>query len=317
MAFQLDHLHTLVALVEEGTFEAAAQRLRLTASAVSQRVKAMEQDAGQVLVQRVNPVLPTVAGDIVLRHARQVQLLESDVATELGAGLQRGGRTSLALAVNADSLGSWFLDALAAVPTDSGAVFDIYREEQEYTTSLLRSGAVMAAVTSTAEAVQGCSSARLGSMRYRAVASPRFVEAELGGVASTAGPDTAGPDLAGPDLAGPDLAGLDTAPMVNFDRRDDLQHRFLHSIGGRAADVPRHHIPTSADFARAVVLGLGWGLLPEQQCLTKIGDGRLVELAPGHPIDVVLYWQRWNIASRLLDQVTDAVGRVAAASLHP
>jgi len=302
MAFQLDHLHTLVALVEEGTFEAAAQRLRLTASAVSQRVKAMEQAAGQVLIQRVNPVVPTIAGDVVLRHARQVQLLEGDVAIELGAGLQTGGRTSLALAVNADSLGTWFLDALAAVPADSGAVFDIYREDQEHTTSLLRSGAVMAAVTSTAEAVQGCSSARLGSMRYRAVASPRFVDAWLGGVA-------------GP--AGPNLEGLDTAPMVNFDRRDDLQHRFLRGIGGRATDVPRHHIPTSADFARAVVLGLGWGLLPEQQCLTELGDGRLVELAPGHPIDVVLYWQRWNIASQLLDQVTDAVGRVAAASLHP
>ena len=302
MAFQLDHLHTLVALVEEGTFEAAAQRLRLTASAVSQRVKAMEQAAGQVLIQRVNPVVPTIAGDVVLRHARQVQLLEGDVAIELGAGLQTGGRTSLALAVNADSLGTWFLDALAAVPADSGAVFDIYREDQEHTTSLLRSGAVMAAVTSTAEAVQGCSSARLGSMRYRAVASPRFVDAWLGGVA-------------GP--AGPNLEGLDTAPMVNFDRRDDLQHRFLRGIGGRATDVPRHHIPTSADFARAVVLGLGWGLLPEQQCLTELGDGRLVELVPGHPIDVVLYWQRWNIASQLLDQVTDAVGRVAAASLHP
>jgi LysR family transcriptional regulator (chromosome initiation inhibitor) len=315
MAFQLDHLHTLVALVEEGTFEAAAQRLRLTASAVSQRVKAMEQAAGQVLIQRVNPVVPTMAGDIVLRHARQVQLLEGDVATELGAGLQAGGRTSLALAVNADSLGTWFLDALAAVPADSGAVFDIYREDQEHTTSLLRSGTVMAAVTSTAEAVQGCSSVRLGSMRYRAVASPRFVEAWLGGVAGSAGLGLAGPESAG--TAGPDLAGLDTAPMVNFDRRDDLQHRFLRGIGGRATDVPRHHIPTSADFARAVVLGLGWGLLPEQQCLTELGDGRLVELAPGHPIDVVLYWQRWNIASRLLDQVTDAVTRVAAASLHP
>ncbi|TFD03240.1 LysR family transcriptional regulator ArgP [Cryobacterium sinapicolor] len=337
MAFQLDHLHTLVALVEEGTFEAAAQRLRLTASAVSQRVKAMEQAAGQVLIQRVNPVVPTIAGDVVLRHARQVQLLESDLATELGAGLQTGGRTSLALAVNADSLGTWFLDALVAVPADSGVVFDIYREDQEHTTSLLRSGTVMAAVTSTAEAVQGCSSARLGSMRYRAVASPRFVEAWLGGTADPSGPGLAKPGLAEPGLAKPGLAkpglaepglaepglakpglaGLDTAPMVNFDRRDDLQHRFLRGIGGRATDVPRHHIPTSADFARAVVLGLGWGLLPEQQCLTELGDGRLVELAPGHPINVVLYWQRWNISSRLLDQVTDAVGRVAAASLHP
>ena len=286
----------------------------------------MEQAAGQVLIQRLNPVVPTIAGDIVLRHARQVQLLESDVATELGAGLQAGGRTSLALAVNADSLGTWFLDALAAVPEGSGAVFDIYREDQEHTTSLLRSGTVMAAVPSTAEAVQGCSSVRLGSMRYRAVASPRFVAAWLGGVAGSAGPGVSGPGTAGPgvlgpgtaglDLAGLDLAGLDTAPMVNFDRRDDLQHRFLRGIGGRATDVPRHHIPTSADFARAVVLGLGWGLLPEQQCLTELGDGRLMDLAPGHPIDVVLYWQRWNIASRLLDQVTDSVRRVAAASLH-
>ena len=148
----------------------------------------------------------------------------------------------------------------------------------------------------------------------------------LGGVAGSAGPGVSGPGTAGPgvlgpgtaglDLAGLDLAGLDTAPMVNFDRRDDLQHRFLRGIGGRATDVPRHHIPTSADFARAVLLGLGWGLLPEQQCLTELGDGRLRDLAPGHPIDVVLYWQRWNIASRLLDQVTNAVRRVAAASLH-
>jgi LysR family transcriptional regulator (chromosome initiation inhibitor) len=297
MSFQLDHLHTLVALVEAGTFEAAAQRLRVTASAVSQRIKAMEQSAGQILIQRVNPVLPTRAGDIVLRYARQLQLLETDVAAELGAGLQPGGRTSLPLAVNADCLGTWFLHALAAVPAESGAVFDIYREDQEHTTSLLRSGTVMAAVTSTAEAVQGCTSTRLGTMRYRAVASPRFVDAWLGGIAGT--------------------IGLDTAPMVNFDRRDDLQHRFLRGIGGRATDVPRHHIPTSADFARAVVLGLGWGLLPEQQCLAELGDGRLVELAPGHPIDVVLYWQRWNLSSLLLDQVTEVVGRVSAASLHP
>lgn len=297
MRFQVDQLETLRALVEEGTFDAAARRLHLTASAISQRVKAMEDAAGQILVQRTNPVRPTAAGDIVLRYARQVQLLEADTERELHGGVGEGRIIPIPLAVNSDSLATWFLEAIAGLPARLDLVFDLYRDDQEHTTSLLRSGTVMAAVTSTAEAVQGCSSERLGIMRYRAVCNPAFASRWL-------------------DPARP-LARLGEAPMVEFDRKDDLQRRFLRDRVGTGAHPPRHYVPTSADFARSLVFGFGWGLLPEQQCLAELADGRLLELAPEHPTDVRLYWQRWNLGSHLLDAVSDAVRAGAATDLYP
>lgn len=304
MAFQIDQLRTLLVLLEEGTFEAAAGRLHVTASAVSQRVKAMEQAAGQVLVRRTTPVVATAAGDVVVRLARQVQLLEQDAETELARGIRDGGRISIALAVNADSLATWFLDALAALPPDIDVVFDLLRDDQHHTTSLLRSGAVMAAITSTAEPVQGCSSTPLGIMRYRAVCSTAFAERWLGGATQGRMDD--------PDVR--DL--LAEAPVVNFDRKDELQHDFLRTVMGREPRSPRHYVPTSPDFARAVVLGLGWALLPEQQCRAELDARTLIELAPHDPVDVRLYWQRWNLPSPLLDQISAIVHATARRTLH-
>lgn len=294
MPFQFDHLRTLTALVDEGTFEAAAKRLHVTSSALSQRIRAMEQSAGKVLVQRTNPIAPTEAGDAVLRYARQVLLLDQDVLSELRQG-GGGRRDHVPLAVNADSLSTWFLEALAELPTELGAVFEIHREDEEHTTGLLRSGAVMAAVTSTPEAVQGCSVEGLGVMRYQAVCAPEFAERH--------------------GLRGFD--GLNEAPVVNFDRKDDLQDRFLRDLTGEGSTGPRHYIPASEDFARTVLLGLGWGVVPEHQCAEPLESGRLVALAPEHPVEVRLFWQRWNLRSPLLDQVTECVRTEAATHLHP
>ncbi|WP_394324524.1 ArgP/LysG family DNA-binding transcriptional regulator [Nocardiopsis sp. RV163] len=201
------------------------------------------------------------------------------------------------LAVNADSLATWFLEALAAPPADLGAVFEIHREDEGHTASLLRSGAVMAAVTSTPEAVQGCTVAGLGAMRYHAVCSPDFDREHLGG------------------RADPEL--LARAPVVNFDRRDDLQDRFLRESVGGASSGPRHYVPASEDFARTVLLGFGWGVVPEPQCSEHIASGRLLALAPDRPVDVRLYWQRWNLRSPVLDRVSEAVRAGAAERLHP
>ena len=296
MLFRSDHLQTLVVLIEEGTFEAAARRLQVTPSAVSQRVKAMEQSTGQILVQRTNPVLSTPAGDVALRYGRQVMLLEDETVKALDGSRRDRDSVSIPVAVNADSLATWFLEALAQMPEGSEVVFDIHREDQEHTTSLLREGKVMAAVTSTPEAVQGCRSERLGTMRYLAVCSPAYAERWLDGEASV-----------------DRLAGK---PVVNFDRKDDLQHRFYREATGKAPSSPRHYVPTSIDYGRAIKLGLGWGLLPEDQCLTEIADGELLELAPELPVDVPLYWQRWSLSSPLLDSLSQVVRSVAAGHLH-
>lgn len=294
MPFQFDHLSTLTALVDEGTFEAAAERLHVTSSAVSQRIRAMEQNAGKVLVRRSNPVAPTEAGNAVLRYARQVLLLDQEVLSELRQGGEER-RDHVPLAVNADSLSTWFLEALAELPVELGAVFEIHREDEEHTTSLLRSGSVMAAVTSTPEAVQGCSVEGLGVLRYQAVCSPEFAARH--------------------GLLG--VEGLGEAPVVNFDRKDELQDRFLRNLTGEGSTGPRHYIPASEDFARTVLLGLGWGAVPERQCAQHLESGRLLALAPEHPVEVRLFWQRWNLRSPLLDRITECVRNGAAARLHP
>lgn len=284
-------LRTLIAVLEEGTFEAAARRLDVTASAVSQRIKAMEQAAGQVLVRRSIPVVATEAGDVLVRYAKQVSLLGEDLRRTLDADARI---SSLSVAVNADSLATWFLPALAAAQDELSVVFDVHREDQEFTAELLRSGTVVAAVTAEARAVQGCSSTPLGVMRYRAVASPAFRGRWLG---------DGGLEL------------LDDAPLIDFDRRDDLQQGFLRELLGHVPRSPRTFIPTSADFARAVELGMGWGLLPDQQSGAALAAGSLVEVAPEHPIDVRLHWQRWNLSSPLLDALSAHVVRAARASL--
>lgn len=294
MRIPLDLAETLAAIVDEGTLDAAATRLHLTPSAVSQRLKALERQVGRVLLERTKPARATAAGRAVVRYARQLTLLEHDVLAELGG--PEGGRISVPLAVNADSLSTWFLDPLARLSRDRTVVFDLHRDDQDFTAGLLESGVVMAAVTSRADPVAGCRVVPLGVMRYAACATPDFVAAWL------------------PD--GPSAEALEQAPVVDFDRRDDLQTGWLIAMGARPHAPPRHYVPSSSDFARAVRMGLGWGLLPHFQSVAALQRGELVPLG-GAPADVPLYWQQWNLGSPLLDaiaaEIVDESRRVLAA----
>ncbi|MBV1940278.1 LysR family transcriptional regulator ArgP [Streptomyces sp. BV286] len=296
----LDQVRTLLAVVDEGTFDAAAAVLHVTPSAVSQRVKALEQRTGRVLLMRTKPVRPTEAGEAVVRFARQLARLERDARAELGmSGSEDPAR--LSIAVNSDSLATWFLPALARVPEELGLCYELRREDQDHTAALLREGLVMAAVTSSRDAVTGCSVRSLGSMRYVPVASPAFVARWLGGR-----PDTPLRDVV-PD-----------APVVAFDQRDDLQDAFVRRLGGgrrRGASRLRHLVPTSEGFVDAVAAGMGWGMAPEVQAAPLLREGRLVNLAPDRQIDVPLFWQQWRLDFPALAAVAEAVTSAAAEAL--
>ncbi|MFJ1592762.1 LysR family transcriptional regulator ArgP [Kitasatospora albolonga] len=294
----LDQVRTLLAVVDEGTFDAAANALHVTPSAVSQRVKALEQRTGRVLLMRTKPVRPTESGEVVVRFARGLARLEQDTRAALGMS-GPGEPTRLTIAVNSDSLATWFLPALGRVPEELGIGYELRREDQDHTAALLREGVVMAAVTSSPEAVSGCSVRGLGRMRYLPVAAPDFAGRWLG-------PGTGVPlrDL------------LADAPVVDFDRRDDLQDSFLRSLGGgRGERARRHFVPTSEGFVDAVAAGMGWGMLPEAQAGPLLADGRLVGLAPDRHIDVPLYWQQWKLDSPALAAVAEAVLAEAAGAL--
>ena len=302
-----DLARTLAVVIDEGTFDAAARRLHLTPSAVSQRVKALEQQLGRVLVVRSKPARPTDAGAAVVRLARQLALLEHDALAGFEVDAASARPVSIALAVNADSLATWFLPALARVAERHPVVFDLHRDDQDFTAGLLESGTVMGAVTSQATPVAGCLVRQLGVMRYEAVATPAFVERWSLGSAPHAASTARSDALA---------AALTGAPLVDFDRRDDLQRDHLAAMGVDPDAPPRHYVPASNDFATAVKLGLGWGMLPGFQSEAELDRGELVRVG-GAPIDVPLFWQQWNLRSPLLDAVADELADEAGRQLAP
>ena len=288
----LDQVRTLLAVVDEHSFDAAAAVLHVTPSAVSQRIKALEQRTGRVLLLRTKPVTLTESGQVLVRFARSLAQLEQDALAELGLG---SSTRTLSIAVNADSLATWFLPSLAGLPESLKVCFDLQREDQDHTAALLREGLVMAAVTASPQPVQGCTSVRLGRMRYRAMASPGFVERWLS--------------------EDPLPASLPNAPVVLFDRKDDLQDRFLRALTRRRTFTPvRHYIPASESFADAVAAGLGWGMVPEIQAASR--SDALVDLAPDRPLDVPLHWQQWKLDSPALAAVAAAVAEGAKQALR-
>lgn len=288
--WDLGQLRALAAAADLGTLDAAARALHVTPSAVSQRIKALEQQVGAVLLRRERPVRPTEAGEPLVRLARQLDALTADATRHLTeAPVPR-----VALAVNGDSLTTWLLPALA--PLAGRVAVQLVREDQDRSAALLRDGSVMAAVTAEAVAVQGCTVEPLGVMRYRPYATPAFRDRWF------------------PD--GATAHALTVAPVVVFDAADRLQDRWLARRGADPLAPPRHLVPASADFATAVRLGFGWGMLPDQQSDDDVAAGRLVALDARAHVDVPLFWQQWSLRTQALEEVADHVRRAARAALR-
>ncbi|WP_340540160.1 LysR family transcriptional regulator ArgP [Nocardioides sp. GXZ039] len=286
-----DQLAALAAIVDQGTFEAAARSLHVTTSAVSQRIRGLEAAVGQVVVRRATPCVPTPAGEVLVRLARQTALLNAEARAELTAGSR--SRVDLPIAVNADSLATWFRVALREVASWDDVALRIHVEDQAYSADLLRRGDVLGAVTSDPVAVQGCVVETLGALRYRPAASPEFAERWRHG-------------------RGYDWAAM---PVVVFNEKDALQHELLAARGVAVPPVV-HRVPTSADFHEAIRLGLGWGLLPTPQLAPDLAAGDLVSLSARDHVDVALYWQRWRLDSPMLRRLGEAVRAAAAGTLR-
>ena len=289
MTLDLAQLQALAASADEGTFEAAARRLHVTPSAISQRIRALENSVGAILLTRSKPVRATEAGETYLALARKIDALTADARTEAGGD----DPVSVPIAVNGDSLATWVLPALA--PLAASTRFTFHREDQDHSTALLRDGTVMAAITTDATPVQGCTVRALGTMRYRLVASPAFAARWF--------------------ESGVDARSLGRAPVVVFDLKDDLQHRYARDRFGISLTQQPHFVPSSTDFVAAVAQGFGWATAPDLQSTPLLERGALVELDPGHHLDVALHWQQWALSTAALDRTAAAIAEAAAAAL--
>jgi LysR family transcriptional regulator (chromosome initiation inhibitor) len=291
-------LSALAAVLREGSFERAARALHVTPSAVSQRVRALEERLGCALVLRGQPCTATEAGRRLSQHLDQVRLLEQALHSSLpGLAPEAGQRVPLPLAVNADSLATWAAPALAAFGAEAPVLLEIAVDDQDHTGEWLRSGAVLAAVTASAQPAAGCNSRPLGAMRYRATASPDFMRRNF------------------PE--GVNAQSLAQAPSLVFNSKDELQSRWVERQCRRRVELPRHSLPSSHAFVAASLAGLGWGMNPEALVAAQLARGELVELLPDTPLDVALHWQHARAASGLLDRLTGVVLAAAREALLP
>lgn len=281
------HLETLLAIVEEGSFEVAASVLGISPSAVSQRIKALEASTGRVLVRRANPVGATEAGEVLVQAARRMALVQAETDARLG---QRLARVPLSVAINSDSLATWFTQVLSDTAQRGDVALRIRIEDEARTLAMLRRGDVLGAVTREHSPVSGCDSTFLGTMRYFAVAAPHIAEGFHSGRFT-----------------------WETMPLVGYGPNDQvlddaMRERFIdsHVVRARVSQIP-----SSEGYLEAVRVGLGWGLLPQVQAQPLVESKELL-LLDDHQLDIDLYWQRWRLESEVLSDLTRSVINAAA-----
>ena len=294
-------MSALAAVVREGSFDKAAIWLGVTPSAVSQRIKGLEERVGAILVTRGIPCAATETGARLCAHVEQVRLLESEVTRDLptlpGTGIGSGaGPSTLRVAVNADSMATWFPLAATLFAEHTGAMLDLVLEDEAHTNERLKSGEVLAAVTSDGHPVNGCRCHPLGAIDYMAVASPSYMARHF------------------PD--GVQARALEIAPILRFDRRDALQARWAREVWGvEQFTPPTHWVPSTPGMLDLTLSGLGWSMTPVQLARPQVESGRLVELSPASLLCVPLYWQRTRLEADLLQKLTRAVRTTAAGIL--
>jgi LysR family transcriptional regulator (chromosome initiation inhibitor) len=292
-------LEAVAAVDREGSFEGAARALHLTPSAISQRVKLLEERVGTPLVVRGRPCTVTPAGRHLCRHVEQVGLLERDlhgVLPSVAAGASPS-RAVLRVAINADSLATWFPGAMARFAATDDTLLDVALDDETHTDEWLRTGQVLAAVAARAKPLPGCRSVALGGLRYLATASPAFVARYF--------------------AEGVDAASLARAPTLQFSRRDELQRRWLRRVSHKNVEPPTHGLPTTQAFLEAALAGAAWCMNLEPLVRPHLAAGRLVELVPGTALEVPLYWHHARLAPAAVERLTRAVMAETRERLRP
>jgi LysR family transcriptional regulator, chromosome initiation inhibitor len=291
MQFEAHHLSALAAVLRRGSFEAAATDLLVTPSAISQRIKALEDRVGTALVNRGSPCTGTMAGLRLAKHAEDVGLLEAQLSRDLA--LEQGtGPVRLRIAVNADSLATWFVDAMASV---EDVLFDLVIDDQDHSAEWLKRGEVSAAVTSLSKPVTGCDAIPLGSLNYIATASPHFMRRWF--------------------ADGVTAAALQLAPSLSFNAKDALQRVWMGAHFDQRLSPPTHFLPSTQAFVEAARAGMGWGMNPQMLVRGPIRNGRLVPLLADTALAVPLTWQVSRIMAPALEPVTGAVLGAARKAL--
>ena len=297
MRFEYPYLEALAAVVREGTFEAAARALNITQSAVSQRIKQLEERTGAVLIVRGRPCIATEFGQKLCHHVEQVQLLEHDLRKTLQTidNPRADVPAQIRIAVNSDSLATWFPEVIRRAGDELNLNFDVIPDDQDYTADRLRSGEAMAAVTTESRPLPGCRRIPLGEIEYLAIATPDFIRSRF------------------PDGVVPDAVAA--ATCLIYDRKDLLPQTWLLDAFGQSLPLRGHWIASFSGYLSCCLNGAGWGMMPRETVSESLSNGDLEELVPGTKVTVPLHWQASTRGSEIMRILSNTVVSVARRAL--
>ncbi|MBB5448273.1 MULTISPECIES: HTH-type transcriptional regulator ArgP [unclassified Paraburkholderia] len=292
MNFDRQQLETFFAVVEFRHFGQAARALNITRGAVSQRIIALEESFGTPLLVR-DGVTPTPAGEALLRHIHMLRSLEADTIQQIKPGAHARAKT--AIAVNADSLATWFGPAACAIAKESFAL-ELIVDDQDHTLPVLARGEAIGCVSTASTAPTGFVAEPIGAMEYECVAAPEFSAACF--------------------THGLNMHDILAAPAVLFNRKDGLHAAFLERLlGFPVSGYATHYFPSPMALLTAIRAGVGYGLVPSMQAQALIDSGDLVALAPRNRIAVDLYWHHWEVAPPNATAISETVMREARRAL--
>ena len=298
MKFDYESLLVLSAVVRTGSFEAAAKSLNVTQSAISQRIRQLEEKTGTMLILRGRPCIGTEDGLLLCRHVEEVSLLEHELRECMNIGEKpdgRGAPTSVRISVNSDSLATWFPDVVDRAASELNLRLEIIPDDQEFTEERLRSGDALAVVTSSKTTVPGCKSILLGIMEYMSVASPAYMDRYI------------------PDAIS--LKAVSQAPSIQFDRKDTLPMQWLDKAFGQSEGLISHSVPSYEGHLQCCLKSIGWAMMPSITVGPLIEQNKLVEILPNIRLHTPLYWQCRANSSGSLEKLNEIVSSVASQAL--
>ena len=280
-------LEALYAVINAQSFDRAADELCMTQSAISQRIKQLEQRFSQPVLIRSQPIVATSLGKALLRHYNQVIHLEAELIPHL---LPDEPETPLTLhiATNADSLATWLIPAITPVLNAHLVEVNMLVVDEQRTIEKLKDGEAFGAISVQNKTVKGCQLTRLGELDYILVASPDFIERYF------------------PN--GIDQQSLRTAPGVAFDHKDNMHIRFIHEhFGLLEGDYPLHTVRSSEAFVALAKNGAAFCLIPKLQIESELALGELIHLLPEKKITETFYWHHWVLLKGIYKQISDAI----------
>jgi LysR family transcriptional regulator (chromosome initiation inhibitor) len=289
-------LEAFSAVVQHGSFERAATVLNVTRGAISQRIKALEEALATMLVVREKPVVATRKGEILLRHIRALKTMEDDTISAILPKQQERAPVPIAIAVNADSLSTWFGPLVAELLSQFKIALEIVSDDQDHTFHRLTKGEVIGCVSSAPNAIAGFEATPLGAMHYLCVATPEFRRKYF--------------------KTGLSTAAVLAAPALLFDRKDALHDLYLEQLFGIKVDqYTRHYLPSPTALLDGICAGLGYAMAPSLRIAHLLDTGQLVELTPGCKVTVPLYWHHWKLELPLAQAMTQTITAHARKTL--